>query len=156
VVAVAEPVDCATSICRPAPGPLPGNRAPATAASCCCGSGGIGEIEVELLQAGAARVQNLELSGAYQEPAHTLAAQAGVQERLDWRIHELAQDAGVDWNVAWPLEPLTEVVLRPVQVSVNSAASMTDMELTAFGARSACRLAEVDRWVKRGSLLPMT
>jgi hypothetical protein len=109
---------------------------------------GIGEIEVELLQAGAARVQNLELSGAYQEPAHTLAAQAGVQERLDWRIHELAQDAGVDWNVAWPLEPLTEVVLRPVQVSVNSAASMTDMELTAFGARSACRLAEVDRWVK--------
>jgi 2-polyprenyl-3-methyl-5-hydroxy-6-metoxy-1,4-benzoquinol methylase len=56
--------------------------------------GGIGEIEVELLQVGAARAQNLELSGAYQESARTLAAQAGVQERLDWRIHDLAQDPG--------------------------------------------------------------
>jgi 2-polyprenyl-3-methyl-5-hydroxy-6-metoxy-1,4-benzoquinol methylase len=56
--------------------------------------GGIGEIEVELLQAGAARAQNVELSGAYQESARTLAAQAGVQERLDWRIHDLAQDPG--------------------------------------------------------------
>jgi hypothetical protein len=41
----------------------------------------------------------------------------------------------------------TEDMLEPVQVSVTSAASMTDMGLTAFGARSACRLAEVDRWV---------
>jgi 2-polyprenyl-3-methyl-5-hydroxy-6-metoxy-1,4-benzoquinol methylase len=56
--------------------------------------GGVGEIEVELLQAGAARAQNLELSGAYQEPARALAAQAGVQERIDWRIHDLAQDPG--------------------------------------------------------------
>jgi 2-polyprenyl-3-methyl-5-hydroxy-6-metoxy-1,4-benzoquinol methylase len=56
--------------------------------------GGIGEIEVELLQAGAARAQNLELSGAYQEQARTLAAQAGVQGQLDWRIHDLAQDPG--------------------------------------------------------------
>ena len=56
--------------------------------------GGIGEIEVELLMAGAARAQNLELSGAYQEQARTLAAQAGVQEQIDWRIHDLAQDPG--------------------------------------------------------------
>jgi hypothetical protein len=56
--------------------------------------GGVGEIQVELLQLGAARAQNLELSGAYQQPARTLAAQAGVQERLDWRIHDLAQDPG--------------------------------------------------------------
>ena len=56
--------------------------------------GGVGEIEVELLQAGAARAQNLELSPAYQQPARTLAEQAGVQERIDWRIHDLAQDPG--------------------------------------------------------------
>jgi 2-polyprenyl-3-methyl-5-hydroxy-6-metoxy-1,4-benzoquinol methylase len=56
--------------------------------------GGIGEIQVELLQAGAARAQNLELSGAYQEPARALAEQAGVQERFDWRIHDLAADPG--------------------------------------------------------------
>jgi 2-polyprenyl-3-methyl-5-hydroxy-6-metoxy-1,4-benzoquinol methylase len=56
--------------------------------------GGIGEIEVELLKAGAARAENLELSSAYQEPARTLAAQAGIQGRIDWRIHDLAQDPG--------------------------------------------------------------
>jgi hypothetical protein len=41
--------------------------------------GGVGEIEVELLQAGAARAQNLELSPACQGQARTLAGQAGVQ-----------------------------------------------------------------------------
>ena len=41
--------------------------------------GGVGEIEIELLQAGAARAQNLELSPAYEQPARMLAAQAGVQ-----------------------------------------------------------------------------
>jgi 2-polyprenyl-3-methyl-5-hydroxy-6-metoxy-1,4-benzoquinol methylase len=56
--------------------------------------GGIGEIEVELLKAGAARAENLELSSAYQEQARILATQAGIQERLDWRIHDLAQDPG--------------------------------------------------------------
>jgi 2-polyprenyl-3-methyl-5-hydroxy-6-metoxy-1,4-benzoquinol methylase len=56
--------------------------------------GGVGEIEIELLQAGAARAQNLELSPAYQQEAHKLAAQAGVQGRIDWRIHDLAADPG--------------------------------------------------------------
>jgi 2-polyprenyl-3-methyl-5-hydroxy-6-metoxy-1,4-benzoquinol methylase len=54
--------------------------------------GGVGEIE--LLQAGAARAQNLELSPAYQQEAHRLAAQAGVQGRIDWRIHDLAEQPG--------------------------------------------------------------
>ena len=56
--------------------------------------GGVGEIEVELLQAGAERAQNLELSPAYQEQARRLAGQAGLQERIDWRIHDLAADPG--------------------------------------------------------------
>jgi len=56
--------------------------------------GGVGELEVELLQAGAAHAQNLELSPAYEQQAHRLAGQAGVQGRLDWRIHDLAQDPG--------------------------------------------------------------
>jgi len=59
--------------------------------------GGVGEIQIELLKAGAARAQNLELSPAYEQQARTLAGQAGVQGRLDWRIHDLAQDpAAVD------------------------------------------------------------
>jgi hypothetical protein len=54
--------------------------------------GGVGEIQIELLQAGAARAQNLELSPAYQQQAQRLAGQAGVQGRLDWRVHDLAAD----------------------------------------------------------------
>jgi SAM-dependent methyltransferase len=57
--------------------------------------GGGGELEIELLKAGAARAQNLELSPAYEQQARTLAAQAGVQGRLDWRLHDLAVDPGV-------------------------------------------------------------
>jgi 2-polyprenyl-3-methyl-5-hydroxy-6-metoxy-1,4-benzoquinol methylase len=56
--------------------------------------GGVGEIQVELLQAGAARAQNLEFSPAYEQQAYTLAEQAGVQGRIDWRIHDLAADPG--------------------------------------------------------------
>ena len=54
--------------------------------------GGVGEVEVELLKAGAARAQNLELSPAYEQEARRLAAEAGVRGRLDWRIHDLAED----------------------------------------------------------------
>jgi 2-polyprenyl-3-methyl-5-hydroxy-6-metoxy-1,4-benzoquinol methylase len=56
--------------------------------------GGVGEIQVELLQAGAARAENLELSPAYEQEAHKLAGQAGVQGLLHWRIHDLAEDPG--------------------------------------------------------------
>jgi magnesium-protoporphyrin O-methyltransferase len=56
--------------------------------------GGVGELEIELLQAGAGRAQNLELSPAYEHQARTLAEQAGVQGRLDWRLHDLAEDPG--------------------------------------------------------------
>jgi 2-polyprenyl-3-methyl-5-hydroxy-6-metoxy-1,4-benzoquinol methylase len=54
--------------------------------------GGVGEIEIELLKAGAARAQNLELSPAYEEEARTLAEEAGVGGRIDWRLHDIAED----------------------------------------------------------------
>jgi 2-polyprenyl-3-methyl-5-hydroxy-6-metoxy-1,4-benzoquinol methylase len=69
--------------------------------------GGVGELEIELLQAGAARAQNLELSPAYERQALELAEQAGVQGRLDWRLHDLAQDPGT-------VEPADLVVLHRV------------------------------------------
>ena len=54
--------------------------------------GGIGEIELELLKAGAARAQNLELSRAYEQQARELAEEAGLAERVEWRIHDIAAD----------------------------------------------------------------
>jgi ubiquinone/menaquinone biosynthesis C-methylase UbiE len=47
--------------------------------------GGVGEIQIELLKAGAARAQNLELSPAYQNQARELAGRAGLQGRIDWQ-----------------------------------------------------------------------
>jgi 2-polyprenyl-3-methyl-5-hydroxy-6-metoxy-1,4-benzoquinol methylase len=69
--------------------------------------GGVGEIQIELLKLGAARAQNLELSPAYEQQARTLAGQVGVQGRLDWRIHDLAEDPGA-------VEPADLVVLHRV------------------------------------------
>jgi magnesium-protoporphyrin O-methyltransferase len=60
-----------------------------------------------LLQAVAGRAQNLELSPAYKHQARTLATQAGVQGRLDWRLHDLAADPGA-------VEPADLVVLHRV------------------------------------------
>ena len=36
----------------------------------------------------------MELSPAYEQQAHALAVQAGVQGRLDWRLHDLAEHPG--------------------------------------------------------------
>jgi hypothetical protein len=56
---------------------------------------------------GAAHAQNLELSPAYEHEARSLAGQAGVQERIEGRIHDLAQDPGT-------VEPADLVVLHRV------------------------------------------
>jgi 2-polyprenyl-3-methyl-5-hydroxy-6-metoxy-1,4-benzoquinol methylase len=54
--------------------------------------GGIGEIQLELLRRGAARTINLELSPAYDEQALQLAREAGVEDRVDRRLHDIAVD----------------------------------------------------------------
>lgn len=69
--------------------------------------GGVGEVEIELLKMGAARAQNLELSPAYEQEARKLAGQAGVQGRINWRIHDIAEDPGA-------VEPADLVVMHRV------------------------------------------
>jgi hypothetical protein len=59
--------------------------------------GGVGEIQIELLKRGAARAINLELSPAYDEQAAQLARDAGVGDRVERRLHDIAVDpAGVE------------------------------------------------------------
>src|SRR5829696_2296983 len=53
-------------------------------------SGGVGEIEVELLKRGALRATNLELSAAYDAEAHALLAEAGLVGRTERRLHDVA------------------------------------------------------------------
>lgn len=59
--------------------------------------GGVGEIQLELLARSAARTINLELSPAYDVQALELAREAGVEDRVDRRLHDIAVDpAGVE------------------------------------------------------------
>ena len=54
--------------------------------------GGVGEIHLELLRRGAERAVNLELSPAYDAEAARLASEAGVQDRVERRLHDIAVD----------------------------------------------------------------
>jgi 16S rRNA G966 N2-methylase RsmD len=59
--------------------------------------GGVGEIEIELLKRGAAHAMNLELSSAYDADAARLLREAGLEQRAERRVHDIAVDtAGVE------------------------------------------------------------
>jgi 2-polyprenyl-3-methyl-5-hydroxy-6-metoxy-1,4-benzoquinol methylase len=52
--------------------------------------GGVGEIQLELLKRGAARAVSLELSSAYDEEARQLLREAGLEDRTDRRLRDIA------------------------------------------------------------------
>ncbi len=54
--------------------------------------GGVGEIQLELLERGAARTVNLELSPAYDGEAARLLDEAGLRDRAERRLHDIAAD----------------------------------------------------------------
>ncbi|NYG07976.1 magnesium-protoporphyrin O-methyltransferase [Phycicoccus badiiscoriae] len=51
--------------------------------------GGVGELQLELLRRGAERATNLELVAAYDGPARELAREAGVDDRIERRLHDI-------------------------------------------------------------------
>jgi 2-polyprenyl-3-methyl-5-hydroxy-6-metoxy-1,4-benzoquinol methylase len=67
--------------------------------------GGVGEIQVELLKAGAARSLNLELSPEYEPEARRLADENGVGDRVERRLHDIAAEPEA-------VEPADVVVLH--------------------------------------------
>ena len=69
--------------------------------------GGVGEIQVELLKAGAARSVNLELSQEYEGEARRLAEENGVADRIDRRFEDIATEPEA-------VEPAEVVVLNRV------------------------------------------
>ena len=69
--------------------------------------GGVGEIQVELLKAGAARSVNLELSQEYEGEARRLAEENGVADRIDRRFQDIATEPEA-------VEPAEVVVLNRV------------------------------------------
>jgi 16S rRNA G966 N2-methylase RsmD len=69
--------------------------------------GGVGEIQIELLKRGAAHSVNLELSSAYDAEADRLLGEAGLQERAERRLHDIAVEPDA-------VEPADVVVLHRV------------------------------------------
>jgi 2-polyprenyl-3-methyl-5-hydroxy-6-metoxy-1,4-benzoquinol methylase len=69
--------------------------------------GGIGEIGIELLKRGAERSVNLELSPAYEGEAERLLGEAGLEGRVQRRLHDLAVDPD-------SVEPADVIVLHRV------------------------------------------
>jgi len=69
--------------------------------------GGVGEIQLELLKRGAARAVNLELSPEYDGEATALLREAGLEERAERRILDIAVDGSA-------VEPADVVVLHRV------------------------------------------
>jgi 16S rRNA G966 N2-methylase RsmD len=69
--------------------------------------GGVGEIQLELLRRGAARTINLELSPAYEREAGQLLREAGMEGRVDRRLHDIAIEPAA-------VEPADIVVLNRV------------------------------------------
>jgi hypothetical protein len=54
--------------------------------------GGVGDIQIELLKAGAGRAVNLELSPAYDEEAERLVRETALEGRVERRLHDIAVD----------------------------------------------------------------
>jgi 2-polyprenyl-3-methyl-5-hydroxy-6-metoxy-1,4-benzoquinol methylase len=52
--------------------------------------GGVGEIQLELLKRGAAHAVSLELSAAYDDDARKLLWEAGLEDRADRRLRDIA------------------------------------------------------------------
>lgn len=69
--------------------------------------GGVGEIQIELLKRGAARTVNLELSSGYDQEAERLLREAGLEERAERRLHDIAAEPDA-------IEPADVVVLHRV------------------------------------------
>jgi magnesium-protoporphyrin O-methyltransferase len=69
--------------------------------------GGVGEIQLELLQGGAASASNVELSPAYDAEAARLIAEAGLADRVQRRLVDIAADPTA-------VEPADIVVLHRV------------------------------------------
>jgi predicted TPR repeat methyltransferase len=57
--------------------------------------GGIGALDVELVQAGAERATNVELSPEYEEAAAELASERGVRNRIERRLGDFVAEQDI-------------------------------------------------------------
>ena len=64
--------------------------------------GGVGAIQLELLEAGAAQATNLELSPEYEETAEELVRERGLEGRVERRLGDVVQEPVPGWRRPMP------------------------------------------------------
>ena len=69
--------------------------------------GGVGALQIELIERGVARAANVELSASYEDAARELLRERGLEERVERRVLDLAQEPDA-------VEPADVVVLHRV------------------------------------------
>jgi magnesium-protoporphyrin O-methyltransferase len=69
--------------------------------------GGVGAIEIELLEAGAVRATNVELAATYEDAAGVLLEERGLAERVERRVGDFVSEADA-------VEPHDVVVMHRV------------------------------------------
>jgi hypothetical protein len=93
--------------------------------------GGTGTLQIELLERGAGRTMNAELSPSYEREARLLLAERGLSERADRRVVDIATDpdavAGADVVVLHRV-----VCCYPDYESLLSVAAAKARRLVAF------------------------
>jgi NADPH:quinone reductase-like Zn-dependent oxidoreductase len=94
--------------------------------------GGVGDLAIELLHAGAASAVNVELSGEYEEEADALLREAGLEARVARRLGDFVEEAS-------SLEPADVVVLNRVVCCYPDAPRL--LELASALARRAVVLS---------------
>lgn len=106
--------------------------------------GGVGDLQVELLEAGATRSRNVELSDAYESAAAALADERGLADRMERRFGDFVE-------LAADVDPADVVVLNRVVCCYPHMERM----MTAAVTRTRRFLGIVvprDRWWNRAAI----
>jgi predicted RNA methylase len=126
--------------------------------------GGVGAIDAELLKSGADRALNVELSPAYEDAARELWREAGVDDRVDYRIGDVtrtevpAADAVVMHKVVCCYPDADALVGAAAEHARRYLVLSFPRErrLTRVGFGAINVLARVLRWEYRSFIHPVT
>ena len=89
--------------------------------------GGIGCLQIELLEAGASYATNVEMVDSYEEAARELIAERGLEGRIDRRVADYVQEA--------EHTPAADIVVMPAKPSRTHQTSRGMVTATRSRAR---------------------